>query len=162
MKEIQRILDQMDRAFAGDAWHGPPLKSLLHGLLAEDASKHPIDGAHSIWELVLHLSAWNDIIRHELTGERAEVTGEKDWPPVWETSEVAWKRALANLDESHNRLREAAAGLRDDQLDDIPVTRTRNTRYVMLHGVVQHNLYHAGQIALLKKAVAVNRRTARN
>lgn len=160
MKEIQRILDQMDRAFSGDAWHGPPLKSLLNGLLAEDASKHPIDGAHSIWELVLHLTTWNDIMRHELSGARTEVTAEKDWPPVWDASEVAWKRALGNLDDSHNRLREVAASLSDDQLEEVPVARTRNTRYVMLHGVVQHNLYHAGQIALLKKALATNRRAA--
>jgi uncharacterized damage-inducible protein DinB len=150
----------MDRAFAGDAWHGPPLQSLLQGLLAEDASKHPIEGAHSVWELVLHLTAWNDFMRHELMGERAEVTAEKDWPPVWDVSEVAWKRALENLGESHNRLRQVAAGLRDDQLNDIPVTRTSNTRYLMLHGVVQHNLYHAGQIALLKKAMAEGRKAA--
>lgn len=160
MREIERIVDQMDRAFAGDAWHGPPLKSLLQGLLAEDASKHAIEGAHSVWELVLHLTAWNDFMRHELMGERAEVTTEKDWPPVWDASEVAWKRALESLSESHNRLRQVAAGLRDDQLDEVPVTRTSNTRYVMLHGVVQHNLYHAGQIALLKKAMAEGRKAA--
>jgi uncharacterized damage-inducible protein DinB len=161
MNEIDRIVDQMDRAFSGDAWHGPPLKSLLDGLLAEDALKHPIIGAHSIWELVLHLTAWNDIIRHELTGETAEVTAEKDWPAVWDASEVAWKRALEGLIESHNRLREVAKRLREDQLEEIPVKRTQNTRYVMLHGVVQHNLYHAGQIALLKKAIGTTERAAR-
>lgn len=160
MTEIQRIVDQMDRAFAGDAWHGPPLKSLLQGFLAEDASKHPIAGAHSIWELVLHISAWNDMMRHELNGEQVDVTTEKDWPAVWDVSEVAWKRALDALDESHNRLRETATGLRDDQLDEVPVKRTNNTRYVMLHGVVQHNLYHGGQIALLKKAIAGARKAA--
>lgn len=160
MKEVQRILDQMDRAFSGDAWHGPPLKSLLNGLLAEDASKHPIDGAHSIWELVLHLTTWNDIMRHELSGEQTEVNAEKDWPAVWEATEIAWKRALNNLDDSHDRLREVAAGLRDEQLEEIPVRRTRNTRYVMLHGVVQHNLYHAGQIAILRKALATARLAA--
>lgn len=160
MTEIERIVDQMDRAFAGDAWHGPPLKSLLDGLLAEDAVKHPIDGVHSIWELVLHLAAWNGIMRHELLGERAEVTTETDWPTIWDPSEVGWKRALDGLTESHKRLREVAAGLHDDQLGEIPVARTRNTRYVMLHGVVQHNLYHAGQIALLRKAIGVARKAA--
>lgn len=160
MTEIQRILDQMDRAFAGDAWHGPPLKALLNGLLAEDASKHAIAGAHSIWELVLHISAWNDMMRHELNGEQAEVTTEKDWPAVWDVSEVTWKRALDALDESHRRLRETAANLCDTQLEEVPVRRTSNTRYVMLHGVVQHNLYHAGQIALLKKAIAGARKAA--
>jgi uncharacterized damage-inducible protein DinB len=157
MGEIKRILDQMDRAFSGDAWHGPPLKSVLEGLTGEEASNHAIPGAHSIWELVLHITAWKIIMRHELMGEKAEITAEVEWPPVWETSEVAWKRAVENLDESHKRLREAAAELRDDQLEEKPVARTNNSRYVILHGVVQHDLYHAGQIAILKKAIRISR-----
>jgi uncharacterized damage-inducible protein DinB len=157
MTEIERILDQMDRTFSGDAWHGPPLKSVLEGLTAEEASNHAIANAHSIWELVLHITAWKIMMRHELMGDKAEVRPETDWPPVWETSEVAWKRAVENLDESHKRLRETAAGLREDQLEEKPVTRTDNSRYVILHGVVQHDLYHAGQIAVLKKAIRMSR-----
>ena len=68
MSEIHRILDQMDRAFSGDAWHGPSLMSVLDGVSAEDASKHPIRGAHSIWELVHHIGAWNTISQHRLGG----------------------------------------------------------------------------------------------
>src|SRR5208282_2685174 len=86
MSEIERILDQMDRAFSGNAWHGPPLKGVLEGLIAEDASNHGIADAHSIWELVLHITAWKIIVRHELTGEKVDVTPEIDWPPVWEAS----------------------------------------------------------------------------
>jgi uncharacterized damage-inducible protein DinB len=153
MSEIQRILDQMDRAFDGDAWHGPPLKPMLDGLTAEDASKHPVRGAHSIWELVYHLTTWNSIVRDELLGATAQVTPELDWPPVWEASEVQWRRAVQNLLEAHNRLRKTAEGLRDEQLDERPSKRTMNSRYAMLHGVVQHDLYHAGQIAILKKAL---------
>lgn len=160
MGEIDRILDQMDRAFSGDAWHGPPLKSLLDGLLAEDASKHPLEGAHSIWEIVQHITAWNTIVRRELAGEALSVTTEQDWPPVWEVSEAAWQRAVENLVEAHGRLRGAARGLREDQLDEKPIKRTNNSRYVMLHGIVQHDLYHAGQIAVLKKALGGARRAA--
>lgn len=160
MSEIDRILDQMDRAFSGDAWHGPPLKSLLDGLLAEDASKHSLDGAHSIWEIVQHIAAWNTIVRRELSGEVLSVTTEQDWPPVWEVSDAAWRRTVENLVEAHNRLREAAKGLREEQLDEKPSKRTDNSRYVMLHGIVQHDLYHAGQIAVLKKALGGARRAA--
>jgi uncharacterized damage-inducible protein DinB len=160
MSEVERILDQMDRAFSGDAWHGPPLKTVLEGLTAEDASNHAIADAHSIWELVLHITAWKIIVRHELTGEKVDVTPEIDWPPVWETSEIAWKRTVENLDESHKRLREAASGLREDQLEEKPAARTGNSRYVMLHGVVQHDLYHAGQMAVLKKAIRISRQVA--
>ena len=66
MSEIQRIVDQMDRAFAGDAWHGPSLEQVLDGISAEDASRHPIAQAHSIWELLHHVRAWNAIVRRRL------------------------------------------------------------------------------------------------
>jgi len=153
MSEIARILDQMDRAFAGDAWHGPPLKSLLDGMMAEDAAKHPVDSAHSIWELVHHLTAWHTIVREELAGAEAQITPELDWPPVWEVSEVEWQRAVERLIKARSRLRRAVEELGDHQLDERPSRRTKNSRYVMLHGLVQHDLYHAGQIALLRKAL---------
>ncbi len=160
MTEIDRILDQMDRAFSGDAWHGPPLKSLIDGLHAEDASKHAVEGAHSVWEIVHHITAWNTIVRRELMGEAVSVTHEQDWPPVPEFSEAAWQKAIEDLIEARSQLRAAVGGLRGDQLGEKPSRRTDNSRYVMLHGVVQHDLYHAGQIAVVKKALGGARRTA--
>ncbi|MGO9589081.1 MAG: DinB family protein [Candidatus Acidiferrales bacterium] len=154
MSEIHRILDQMDRAFSGDAWHGPPLMHLLEGISAEDASKHAVPGAHSVWELAHHIGAWHSIVQHRLQGETVEVTAERDWPPVWEVSEPAWKRALESLVESRARLRQAAAAQRDDQLDE-KIGATDVSRYQILHGVIQHDLYHAGQIALLRKALGL-------
>ncbi len=154
MSEIRRILDQLDRAFSGDAWHGPSLTRLLEGVSAEHASRHSVQGAHSIWELVNHITAWNSIVQHELEGEVVEVTTERDWPPVWDASEIAWKRSLENLAESRSRLRKTVGALRDEQLQEKPVVRSDYSRYVMLHGLVQHDLYHAGQIAVLKKAHA--------
>ena len=153
MSEVERILDQMDRAFAGDAWHGPPLKPMLDGMTAEEAAKHPIKGAHSIWELVRHITAWNTIVERELSGAAVEVTPEMDWPTVWEATDVQWQRAVQNLVDARSRLRKAVESLRDEQLDERPAKRTSNSRYVMLHGIVQHDLYHAGQIAILKKAL---------
>jgi uncharacterized damage-inducible protein DinB len=152
MSEITRILDQMDRAFSGDAWHGPSLQRLLEGLSAEDASKHSVRNAHSIWELVNHVAAWNTIVRHRLMGEKVAVTPEMDWPPVWEASEIAWKRSLDHLSECRALLRKVVEGLTDSQLDE-RVAEKDYTNYVMLHGLVQHDLYHAGQVAILKKAV---------
>jgi len=152
MSEIKRIVDQMDRAFSGDAWHGPPLMQVLDGVSAENASKHSIRGAHSIWELVNHIAAWNTIVGHKLKDELVEITAERDWPPVWEADEIAWKRSLENLAESRARLRKLVESFRDEQLDEI-VARENYSRYVLLHGLVQHDLYHAGQIAILKKAL---------
>ena len=152
MTEVNRILDQMDRAYSGEAWHGPAVRTLLDGLLAEDASKHVVKGAHSIWELANHIAAWKSIVARRLAGEKPEVTPEMDWPPVWEASEFEWKRSLENLAESHKRVRGAVEKLRDEQLDEIMGAKM-GSRYVMLHGLIQHDLYHAGQIAILKKAL---------
>lgn len=152
MSEIRRILDQMDRAFAGDAWHGPSLQRLLEGITAEDASAHPVARVHSIWELVNHIAAWNTVVQHRLLGETVEVTSEQDWPPVWDASEIAWKRSLENLAECRSRLRRVVKGIRDDQLEE-PAPEKNHSRYTMLHGLIQHDLYHAGQIAVLKKAL---------
>ena len=152
MSESRRILDQMDRAFSGDAWHGPSLMHVLEGIRAEDASKHAIRGAHSIWEIVHHIGAWNRIVRQRLEGEAVKVTAEQDWPPVWEVSEIAWKRALETLRESRAGLRKLVGSLGDDQLEEDLVGGSGVSRYAALHGVIQHDLYHAGQIAILKKA----------
>jgi uncharacterized damage-inducible protein DinB len=153
MNEIGRILDQMDRAFAGDAWHGPPFMSLLPGLSAENASKHPVASAHSIWELVLHVGSWKTIGQHRLLGETVEVSAERDWPALFEVTEVAWKRAVDDLSESHGRLRRVVAGLQESQLEQRAGGPPDYSRYVLIHGIIQHDLYHAGQIAILKKAL---------
>ena len=152
MNEIDRILDQMDRAFSGEAWHGPCLMRLLEGLSAERASQHPIPHAHSIWELVHHICAWKTIVDQRLKGETPEVDSDRDWPPVWEVSEAQWKRTLDDLTASHARLHETVKRLKSDALDQRPAGASEPC-YVLLHGVVQHDLYHAGQIAVLKKAL---------
>ncbi|MGA7914960.1 MAG: DinB family protein [Candidatus Acidiferrales bacterium] len=152
MSEIDRIIDQMDRAFGGDAWHGPSLESLLEGVTAEQASQHPVPGAHSIWELVNHIALWNSIVQHRASGEKVEVSAEEDWPPVWEATKVAWQRTLEHLRECRARFRAAVQKLPENKLSDI-VPGKDHSQYVMLHGAIQHDLYHAGQIAVLKKAL---------
>lgn len=152
MSEVSRILDQMDRAIGGEAWHGPHLQQLLEGMSAEKASMHPVRGAHSIWEIVNHLAAWNRIVHSRFAGTPVDVTPELDWPPVWEASEVEWQRSLDNLSESRAHFRAAVEKLRDEELSARPAG-TEWSRYATLHGVVQHDLYHAGQIAILKKAL---------
>jgi len=150
--EIERILDQMDRAFAGDAWHGPSLMALLEGVSAEDAARRPIAQAHSIWELVNHIRAWNEIVERRLRNEIVKVTPEMDWPAVPLASDVTWKRALDALKKSRAQLRRTVEQLEDAQLNENP-PGLPDSRYVLLHGLVQHDLYHAGQIAVLKKAL---------
>src|SRR6202021_725077 len=150
MSEISRVLGQMDRAMAGGAWHGPAFNQLLEGITAEQASMHPVRGAHSIWEIVNHLAAWNRIVHRRFAGTPVDVTPEMDWPPVWEVSEVEWRRSLENLRESRAGFRAAVAQGRDEELPARPAG-TEWSRYATLHGVVQHALFPGGKFAFLKK-----------
>lgn len=144
--EISRIVDQIERAFNGKAWHGTPLRVLLNDVDATIAASHPAPGAHSIWELTEHITFWLNVVRRRLAGE--VVNDDDDWRPVGETSPERWHDTIAALEGSHKRLLAAVRVLSDADLDH-EVPAMGYTRYVMIHGVVQHNLYHAGQIALL-------------
>jgi len=154
MTEIKRILDQLRRAYEGDAWHGPSLKEVLNGIIAAQAHARPLANAHSIWELVRHIAVWEDVGRRRLEGDRAqiEISSPEDWPPPDDTSEAAWEHAKAALDRGHQALVEAIARVPESRLD-APVCEGLSSVYVTLHGVIQHDLYHAGQIAMLKKAL---------
>jgi len=151
MDEIKRIDDQLRRAFEGHAWHGPSLRELLADVTAEQATAKPIPGAHSIWEIALHIAAWHEGVHRRVEGERVELSPAEDWPPVASTSEAAWQDALAVLERTHTELRRTVSRLADASLQEMVVGKDHSV-YVMLHGLIQHNLYHAGQIALLKKA----------
>lgn len=151
MSEIKRIEDQLKRAFEGNAWHGPGVLEILKDVSASRAAARPLPDAHSIWELVLHITAWESVCRRRLEGDRAQIPDEEDWPAVGETSEAAWEQAKQALIEGHHQLRQAIGQLDESRLDE-PILPDMSSVYVTLHGAVQHDLYHAGQIAILKKA----------
>ena len=148
--EIERIVDQHRRSFAGGAWHGPAVFELLRGVSAAEAAARPLTGRHSIAEIALHVAAWEEVAKRRLAGERVELTTEQDWPPVQGGDEQAWARALETLERRHRELQQAIAGLSEKRLDE-RVPGQEYSVYHMLHGVVQHGLYHAGQIALLRR-----------
>ena len=149
--EVERIRGELQRAFQGEAWHGPAVLELLRDVTAQQAAARPIAGAHSIWELVLHIAAWENAGRRRLEGDRAELPDEENFPPVNDSSEAAWQRTMEELKNGHSKLYEAIAGLEESRLDE-PILDGMRSVYITLHGVIQHDLYHAGQIALLKKA----------
>jgi uncharacterized damage-inducible protein DinB len=154
MNESKRIADQLRRAFEGNAWHGPAVWETLAGISSQQAARRPLHTAHSIWELVLHLSVWESVVRRKFAGETiGDLPAEEDWPPVTDQSEAAWRTALANLRTGNLELRDLISRLADKLLDQT-VPGKDYSLYVMLHGVVQHDLYHAGQIAVLKKALS--------
>src|SRR5579872_251635 len=149
------LIDQLKRAHLRDAWHGQSVSEILKGVTAAQAAAKPIPSAHSIWELVLHIEAWNRLIEKRIRTEKLEkMTVRLDWPSVPKSKNAtAWKASVAKMHHSIASLY-AYTENHDVSMLDRPVTGKPYNVEHMLHGVVQHNLYHAGQIALLKKAVA--------
>jgi uncharacterized damage-inducible protein DinB len=152
MSESARIADQLRRAFDGGAWHGDSVLEILKGVTAAQAAR-PIKGAHSIWELVLHIAAWDGAVLRRLGGVAVELSDAENFPPVTDAGDAAWRAALDRVRLVHEELVAAVAALPDSRLYQmVPGKKGAHyTFYYMLHGVVQHELYHAGQIALLKK-----------
>ena len=159
MSEVDRIVDLVRRAHDGDAWHGPSVMAALEGVSAPQAAAHPVAGAHSIWEIVLHVAAWRGEVGRRLDGRTAQLPDDGDWPPVPEPTDENWQATLARLRESHQHLiaacRRFDASRLIENVDDArePALGAGVSYYVMLQGIVQHDLYHAGQIRLLARAL---------
>lgn len=152
MTEVERITDQMKRAFVGEAWHGPAVEEILQSVTAQQAAARPLEGAHSIWELALHIAAWQRAGFRRLAGDRAQLSDAENFPAVADTGEQAWEQTRKALRQTYEELSEAISRLDESRLDQ-PIIEGMSSVYVTLHGIVQHTLYHAGQIAILKKAV---------
>jgi uncharacterized damage-inducible protein DinB len=150
------IADQLRRAFTGDAWHGPALLELLEDVNAATAAAKPLRKVHSIWELVMHVAVWDEAANRRLSGEKTQPTGVANFPITPGATETEWRRAVAKLKSTHDVLVNTVAALPDSRLWE-RVPGKKYDFYFMLHGVVQHELYHAGQIAILKKAQTISR-----
>jgi uncharacterized damage-inducible protein DinB len=151
MSEVANILDELRRIHDGDAWHGAALKESLSGVTAGQAAARPVAGAHSIWEIVRHVTAWEKVFRLRTEGHPVTEPEEGDFPPVKDVSQEAWAETLRQLDDCHERLLRTVAGLDDSVLPEKVAGKDYSTRF-LLDGVVRHHVYHAGQIALLKKS----------
>jgi|HubBroStandDraft_2_1064218.scaffolds.fasta_scaffold00308_16 uncharacterized damage-inducible protein DinB len=145
------IAEQLRRAFEGDAWHGPAVLELIEGLDAATAAAKPLPDVHSIWELVLHVSVWDGAALRRLDGEIFQPEGTANFPVVPNRpTEDAWKRTIADAKRTHDLVVKTVAALPESRLRE-RVPGKKYDFYFMLHGIAQHELYHAGQIAILKK-----------
>ena len=153
MSETARLADQIRRAFEGEAWHGDSLLELLAEVGAKQAAAHPIKNVHSIWELVLHIAAWDDAVRRRTGGAAVKLSDKENFPPVPDKTDAAWRSTLEHLKETHSGLVKVVAAFPESRLhEQVPgKTESYYNFFYMFSGIVQHELYHAGQIALLKK-----------
>ena len=151
MSRARHLGSSLERTVTGPMWHGSALAEVLEGVTAERAAARPIPGAHTIWEIVLHIIAWAEIARARLRGESTgDPTPEQDWPPVTATDAAAWQYTLERLGACHRELAADVRGLDEARLDQ-KVANLDYSADVLLHGIVEHGTYHGGQIALLKK-----------
>lgn len=154
VSEIRRLEEQLRLALEGEAWHGPAVLEALAGVTAEQASSHPIPGAHSIWELVLHIGSDYTLVLRRMAGDGRPLTPEEDWPSCPPATADNWLQTVEALRRLNQQLREAVRAFPAEQLDEPLVPEAPYTAYTQFIGVTQHNLYHAGQISLLKRALA--------
>jgi uncharacterized damage-inducible protein DinB len=154
VNEVKRIEDQLNRAFLGDAWYGDSLTEILAGVSAEKAVAHPVSNVHSILEIILHLTFTQDVMRQRIEGEDVIINGAEDLFFVETASEAEWKEAVEMLEISHQQLRKVIHNLSEADLHRTIVNQN-HTVYFLLEGLIQHLTYHAGQIAILKKAYSI-------
>ena len=152
------LVDQLERAHAGDPWHGSSRAALLADVTADEARRRPAATVHSIWELVLHMTAWTREVTRRLQGRTAAEPEMGDWPAVPATpDDRSWRDTLATLDKAHVALRDTVRNFEPSRLTD-RVGDERNaalgtgvTFAQTINGLVQHDAYHSGQIAAIRK-----------
>ena len=150
MTEVQRILDQHHRALHGGAWHGDSVWEILQGISPEQAFARPLPAAHTIWELVAHMTFWETEVFRRIQKLPPQSETELNFPKLPEATADHWELVLDGLRRSNADFRQCLAALDDSRLDE-PLSGPDKSIYLELHGVIQHHLYHGGQIALLKK-----------
>ena len=151
-EELTRLEEQLRRAFEGEAWHGPAVLETLAGVSAEGAAAHPIPGAHSIWEIVLHLAATYRLVLQRIQGRSGSLSAEQDWPAVGAPEAERWHQAVEDLRRLNREERLAILAFAADRLDQM-LAAGHSSAYVHFAGLPQHDAYHAGQISLLRKAL---------
>jgi hypothetical protein len=151
--EIEHLLRLLDEAYKRAAWHGPNLRGSIRGLTAHEAAWRPKAGRHNIWEIVAHAAYWKYAVRRRLLGEKRgsfSLRGSNWFRRPVDRGEQAWRADVALLETEHRRLREAVSALQPEDLDR-PSRGSKTVVRRLIAGIAFHDVYHAGQIQLIKK-----------
>jgi hypothetical protein len=138
------LLDLLDEAFDKKSWHGPNLRGAIRGVTAKQAAWRPSPDRHNIWELTLHAAYWKYVVRRRLTGEKRGsfvLPGSNFFPRPIEGTEAAWKTDIQILMDEHRKLRRVV----------LRISSPSRAQAHLIRGIAAHDLYHAGQIRLLRR-----------
>ena len=150
---MPQVLFLIDQSYDKKAWHGTNLRGSVRGLSARQAAWRPSPHRHNIWEIVVHCAYWKYIVRRRLLGEKKgsfPLKGSNWFHRPTALTEREWRRDIELLETSHARLREAVAGLKASDLPLVP-SSSKVSNAAILIGIASHDVYHAGQIQLLKR-----------
>jgi uncharacterized damage-inducible protein DinB len=154
MSEISYAVEQLNRIHKGPAWHGPSLTEALAGVSSENAARRLNTGAHSIWDLVHHIAAWDNVFGLLLKGEPMDEPAEGDFPAGASISTAQWTDLIARLNRAHDQLVEAVSRLEGSDLEQLVVGEEYSKRF-LIDGSIIHHVYHTGQIVILKRALNI-------
>ncbi|HTY06102.1 MAG TPA: DinB family protein [Gemmatimonadales bacterium] len=152
-RRIALLVDVLDQAFDHRAWHGTPLAGALRGVTWREALQRPRPGRHNIWELALHTAYWKYVVRRRLTRDPALEfpRNPANWPAVPAHPTAAlWRRDVLLLKREHRLLRDVVARFPAGRLQVKGWHSRRWTNIEHIYGIASHDLYHAGQIQLIK------------
>lgn len=154
MTEAQRIAEALKKSLDGPVWHGPAVFEALEGVTAQQAAARPVENVHTIWELVTHLAVWAEVPLARTQGNGPEeVPPEEDWPPMPDSpDDTAWRTLKERLRRAHDDWYAELQSIDEARLRR-PWKKEYATPEIMAYGVITHNAYHAGQIAILKKVL---------
>jgi hypothetical protein len=152
MNESERLAVELEKALGGNAWHGPSWREVLDGVTRLHAQQRPLPQAHTIAEIVAHATVWHDIVRRRLNGEDPPVTPAEDWPAIALPDVAAWEKATSRLLQTGHALAAKARTFPSARLHETRAGKN-GTWFELIIGELQHTLYHAGQAALLRKAM---------
>jgi hypothetical protein len=151
MSETRRLASQLERTLNGDAWYGPSWREVLDGVGVAAAMHRAVQQGHTIAEIVLHIITWHEVVTRRFGGEVPQVTDEQDWPRARLASEQEWTAAVQRLFDTGRVLAETMARFPESRVEE---ERPNNagTWYTLMIGIVEHDVYHSGQVGLLRKA----------
>lgn len=159
MNRSEKLSNELYNSVFGDPWHGSQIKKILEDIPVENAFLKPIPSAHNIIELTLHIDAWTEEVLSRFNGNISEEPTMGDWPKPKENIEEYWQTVKQKLFADTNKLIAVIKNFPENKLDEL-VGEERNISLGtgfsfegLIIGLVQHNAYHGGQIALLKKIV---------